>query len=144
MKFWDTSAIVSLCVTEPRSAVVKAILDEDPSTVVWWATRTECVSAFMRQTREKSLNLTGERQARQVLQALTKTWTEVLPNESLRGRAERLLAVHSLTAADAFQVAAALQWCQGQTEEICLVTFDARLREAAHKEGFTLLPTEVH
>jgi predicted nucleic acid-binding protein len=142
VRFWDTSAIVPLCVAEPRSATVKTFLVNDPAVVVWWGTRTECVSALMRRTREGGLNATGERLARQVLQTLAKSWTEILPNDSLRGSAERLLAVHPLRAADAFQLAAALQWCQRQTQNMHLVSFDSRLREAAYKEGFTFLPSE--
>ena len=46
MRFWDTSAIVPLCVDEPSSAMVKAIFKEGSSLVVWWATQTECVSAL--------------------------------------------------------------------------------------------------
>lgn len=96
----------------------------------------------MRQVREGGLGVTGERQARYVLDALAKSWLEIQPTETLRGIAERLLAVHPLRAADAFQLAAALQWCQRQTAQMQLVSFDGRLREAAYKEGFTLLPSE--
>ena len=109
MKFWDASAIVPLCLTEPQSAVVKTILVKDTSLVVWWATRTECVSALVRQTREGGLSLDDEKKARQVLGALAKAWLEVRPTETLRLAAERLLAVHPLRAADGFQLAAALQ-----------------------------------
>ena len=35
MKFWDTSAIVPLCVQEPNSATVRHILVEDLSFVVF-------------------------------------------------------------------------------------------------------------
>ncbi|HZA56707.1 MAG TPA: type II toxin-antitoxin system VapC family toxin [Candidatus Udaeobacter sp.] len=143
MKFWDTSAIVSLCVTEPASATLKSILSRDASVVVWWATRTECVSAFMRQSREGGLSRESERQARQVLGLLTGAWTEVQPSETLRATAERLLAVHPLRAADAFQLGAALHWCQRQTTNKELVSFDTRLRAAGHKEGFTLLPSDL-
>ncbi len=142
MKFWDTSAIVSLCVDEPGSSAVRVILAKDQSIVVWWATQTECVSAFMRQTREGGLAQRGEKQAHEILEKLTKAWTEVLPSETIRGTAERMLAVHPLRAADAFQLAAALQWCQGQTRDMSLVTFDTRLREAGYKEGLTLLPED--
>lgn len=142
MKFWDTSAIVPLCVQEPGSATVKAILIQDPSIVVWWATRTECISALVRHAREGGLSAAGERQAREVLGILAKTWIEILPSETGRGTAERLLAVHPLRTADAFQLAAALQWCQRQTAGMSLVSFDTRLREAGYKEGFTLLPPE--
>lgn len=140
MKFWDTSAIIPLCVSEPHSATVNDILLKDPSVAVWWATRTECVSALTRQLRDRGLNLGGERQAREVLHTLAHTWTEIQPTETLRELAERLLAVHSLRAADSFQLAAALQWCQRQTRDATLVSFDIRLREAAHREGFSVQP----
>ena len=140
MKFWDASAIVPLCLTEPQSAVVKTILVKDTSLVVWWATRTECVSALVRQTREAGLSLDDEKKARQVLGVLAKVWLEVRPTETLRLAAERLLAVHPLRAADGFQLAAALQWCQRETQDASFVSFDVRLREAAYKEGFDVLP----
>lgn len=142
MTFWDSSAIVPLCVNEPVTSTVKAILAKDPYAVVWWATRTECLSALARQTREGGVTSAGERQARQVLETLAKSWTEIQPTDGLRGAAERLLAVHPLRAADAFQLAAALQWCRGQTAGMSIVCFDDRLRDAAHKEGFDLLPFE--
>ena len=143
MKFWDTSAIVPLCVVEPASPVVKSILSTDPSIVVWWATRSECISALTRQRREGGLSLQGERQARRLLRLLTGSWSEVRPSELLRSTAERLLAAHILRAADAFQLAAALQWCQRHTTDRELVTFDLRLREAAREEGFTILPGKI-
>jgi len=141
VKFWDSSAIVPFCVKEPSSDTVRSLLAQERSLVVWWATRVECVSTFMRQVRTGALSAVGERQARQVLATLTKSWIEIQPTESLRETAERLLAVHPLRAADAFQLAAALEWRRRQTAETPLVSFDARLREAAYKEGFTILPS---
>lgn len=143
MRFWDTSAIVPVCVREPASANVKAILVKDSGVVVWWATRTECVSALTRRVREGMLRVAGERHAREVLEALSNAWIEVQPSETLRRTAERLLAVHPLRAADAFQLAAALQWCRGQPTGNALVSFDARVREAGRREGFSVLPAEA-
>ncbi len=140
MKFWDTSAIVPLCVQEPTSATVQEILVGDPSLVVWWGTRIECISALIRQRREGSLTPTDERAARHVLHTLTQSWTEMQPSEALRGTAERLLAVHPLRAADALQLAAAILWCQGLTTGHGFVAFDRRLRDAGYQEGFTVLP----
>jgi uncharacterized protein len=142
VNFWDSSAIVPLCVNEPATPAVKSILAKDPYAVVWWATRTECLSALFRQTREGGVTAAGGRQARQVLETLAKSWTEIQPTDNLRGAAERLLAVHPLRAADACQLAAALQWCRGQTTGMSIVCFDERLRDAAYKEGFSLLPPE--
>jgi predicted nucleic acid-binding protein len=143
VKFWDTSAVIPLCVSEPHSATVKDILLKDPSVAVWWATRTECVSALTRQLRDRGLSTGGERQAREVLHSLEGSWTEIQPTETLRDLAERLLAVHSLRAADSLQLAAALQWCQRQTKGATLVSFDLRLREAAHREEFAVQPAEL-
>lgn len=143
MKFWDTSAVVALCVIEPNTGSVKSILSSDPSMVVWWATRTECVSALMRQIRDDSLRIEDQRQARQVLSQLANAWLEVQPSEPLRGTAERILAVHALRAADSFQLAAALHWCQRQTTNMEFICFDSRLREAAYREGFTLFPADL-
>ena len=97
----------------------------------------------MRRVREGDLAAAGERQAREVLDALAAAWTEVLPSAPLRANAERLLAVHPLRAGDAFQLAAALVWCQGHTAGSALVTFDVRLGAAGHREGFTILPTGI-
>ena len=97
----------------------------------------------MRQRREGGLSLQGERQARRLLRLLAGSWSEVRPSELLRSTAERLLAAHLLRAADAFQLAAALQWCQRHTTDRKLVTFDLRLREAAREEGFTILPSKI-
>jgi len=55
-------------------------------------------------------------------------------------RAERLLSVHTLRAADAFQLAAALIWTQESPRGFELVCLDQNLREAAFREGFTVLP----
>jgi hypothetical protein len=121
--------------------VARAVLVEDPEVVVWWATRTECVSAFVRRLREDELTAAGERQARDVLETLAGAWTEVLPSEPVRLSTERLLAVHPLRAADAFQLAAALAWCQGHPTGRALVTFDARLGAAGRREGFAILPS---
>lgn len=143
MRFWDTSAIAALCVAEPASPMARTIALDDPSMVVWWATRTECVSALARRVREGGLSGTGERQARDVLRHLAQAWTEIQPNESLRDTAERLLAVHALRAADAFQLAAASQWCRGDATNNVFVSFDARLREAGYREGFTVLPMKI-
>jgi uncharacterized protein len=143
VKFWDTSSVVPLCVKERHSASVKILLLDDSSIAVWWATRTECVSAFTRLLREASLSSTDEKNAREVLETLAKSWVEIRPTEPVRRTAERLLAVHALRAADAFQLAAALHWCQTETREMSFISFDTRLREAAYKEGFTVLPAEV-
>ena len=108
MRFWDSSAVIALCVDEPTSAAIRSVLRGDPSLVAWWSTRTECLSGLMRRAREGSINGRGFAEARAALTALADSWVEVQPTESVRSGAERLLAAHSLRAADALQLAAAL------------------------------------
>lgn len=116
------------------------MLEADDSMVVWWATRVECVSALVRRIGEPTLTPTGERQARSALAALSRAWAEIQPLEAVRISAERLLGLHSLRAADALQLAAALEWCDARPGGMAIVSFDDRLRAAADREGFVVLP----
>lgn len=143
MKFWDSSAIVPLCVIESVSQLIHEVLMEDQAMIVWWATRIECISAFIRRTREGILDERGQEQARRSLMGLGEVWREVLPTQIVRETAERILAVHPLRSADALQLSAALIWTNKSPYRHHFVCLDRVLREAARKEGFTLLPVEV-
>jgi hypothetical protein len=58
----------------------------------------------------------------------------------VREQAGRVLRLHPLRVADALQLAAALVWCQGDPIHHDFVCLDQRLREAARREGFHILP----
>ncbi len=135
MKFWDSSALVPLILRQPRTAEARALLEEDDGLVVWWGSPVECASAIARLRREGQLTAAGERDARSLLEALRRSWFEVQPGDLVREQALRLLRVHTLRAADALQLAAALEWA-GAPPDGEFVTFDDRLREAAVREGF--------
>lgn len=135
MRFWDSSALVPLCVEEPATERVRGSLEEDPEMTAWWGSAVECWSAFARLRREGVISAEGEEQARAVLERLGAAWTEILPSDEVRTRAGRLVRVHPLRAADAFQLSAALTL--GRPE---LVSFDDRLRTAARLEGLRIHP----
>ena len=61
--------------------------------------------------------------------------------EALRERAEGLLRRHPLRAGDALQLAAALTWAQSRPKGMRFLSLDARLSEAADREGFTVIAT---
>jgi predicted nucleic acid-binding protein len=122
------------------SETVKRLIKADEDIVVWWVTRVECLSALSRRRREGVLGNNSELKAKTLLSALSEEWSEVQPSEPVRQRAERLLAIHPLRSADAFQLAAALIWAQENPQGLEIVCLDQNLREAGHKEGFTLLP----
>lgn len=137
MRFWDSSAIVPLLLTEEASGAAAALLSGDPELVVWWGTRVECASALARVRREEVLTVGDEERALALLRRLREAWLEVLPSEELAERAMRLLRIHPLRAADACQLAAAGQWA-GDAAGRELVTFDERLALAARLEGFRI------
>ena len=139
MKFWDSSGLVPLLLDQPETPRVRHLLEEDPEVVVWWGTPLECVSAVARVRREGALDFDAEAAVHALLDTLQDAWTEILPSEPLRRRASRILRVHSLRAADALQLAAALIWSE-RTEGTELVTFDERLTVAARLEGLRVLP----
>lgn len=140
MKFWDASAILPLCLREPRSAVLTRLATRDGAIVAWWATEVECCSGLARLRREGLLDADDEEQARRLVERLAGLWTEVEPSRQVRERALRALLLHPLRAADAFQLAAALVWASGQPAGHEFVCLDARLRTAAKQEGLVVLP----
>ena len=140
MRFWDASAIIPLCLKESASEAAKGLLKGEEDMVVWWTTRIECLSALSRRQREKTLSSGDSLKAKAILSALAEAWSEVQPTEMIRQRAERLLSIHPLRAADALQLAAALIWAQENPRGLALVCLDHNLREAALREGFSVLP----
>jgi len=140
MRFWDSSAVIPLCLKEQMSETVRRLIKADEDIVVWWATKIECLSALARRRREGVLSTDAEMKARIILSALAAEWSEVQPSELVRQRAERLLSIHPLRSADSFQLAAALIWAQESPQGLEMVCLDQNLREAAHKEGFTIIP----
>lgn len=138
MIFWDSSAVVPLIVDEPASGAADAIIEADPTMIVWWVTPVECLSAVARRESDGTLTPAAADDARRGIRRLSRGWNEVLASERVRDYAGRLLMTHPLRAADALQLAAALTWAQGRPRGHTLCTFDARLAEAARREGFEL------
>ena len=143
MRFWDTSAIIPLVSREPFSDALRRLIEEDTGMVVWWATRVECVSAISRRAREGLLGAEGEASARGLLDDLSESWTEARPTARLRAIAEQSLIAHPLRAADALQLASAMIWCGGEPRGRPFVCLDERLRTAASRSGFDLLPDQA-
>ena len=143
MRFWDTSAIMPLISREPLSDEMGQLLEEDAGIVVWWATRVECVSAISRRAREGLLGPEGEASARGLLDDLSESWTEARPTARLRALAEQALTTHPLRAGDALQLASALIWCGSQSRGRPFVCLDERLRTAASRLGFDVLPNQA-
>lgn len=143
MMFWDSSAIIPLCIEEPQTKLVQQLIRKDGSIAAWWGSLIECYSAFARLRREGFLKVEAEGHVRDILAILSDTWTEIEPGADIREIAGRLLMIHPLHAADALQLSAALIWSGKRPKGHHFVCLDTRLREAARKEGFALLPIDM-
>ena len=140
MAFWDASAIVPLCCSQPATAQGRRLRRELKRMVVWWGTPLEARSAFARLVRDGRLAVEERATAIRLLGQLRVTWDEILPTERVRSLAEDLPDTHSVRAADAVQLAAALVWCRERPTHRPLVCFDDRLRAAATALGFSIKP----
>ncbi len=143
MRFWDSSAVVPLLVTEPSSPAALREYELDPEILAWWATEAECVSALARLEREGSLAPRSMVEALHRLDAVALAWQEVQPVAAVRQIAVRLLRVHPLRTADAFQLAAAIVAAEDHPATLQLVTLDERLAVAAEREGFRVVGPDL-
>jgi predicted nucleic acid-binding protein len=139
LRFWDASAVVPLLVEQPGSRSCRALLRADGSQMVWCLTRTEVTSALWRLKREGAFSQAAVARIEDRLSRLSTRWHEVSLVESVRERAERLLRVHPLRAADALQLAAALVAADDRPSHWQFVTGDGALLDAVRREGFVAI-----
>jgi hypothetical protein len=138
--FWDSSALVPILVAETRSRELSELLGRDRTAVVWWSSAVECRSALYRRWREQALSEPELNRAIVRLEGLAEDIDQIAPTVRLKERAGRALSIHPLRAADALQLAAAFVWCDDSPGGESFVCLDDRLREAAKREGFEVLP----
>jgi predicted nucleic acid-binding protein len=139
MKFWDSSAIVPLLITEKSTIRMASLQDEDPAIVTWWGSGIECASALARHERLSTVNQNQIADGFQRLSELQKDWEEIQPAEVVRDLAIRLLRVHALQAADSLQLAAAIVASENRPAMLAFVCLDERLAAAARREGFRVV-----
>lgn len=122
MRFWDTSAIVPLLVEERFTQRMLVLASDPVARVLWWGTPVEVRAALSR--RERAGEFTGElvQESLHAFRAFAQAAREVSTTLGLHSRAERLVRVHPLRAAECQQLAAAL---------------------AAAREGLRLLPESL-
>jgi predicted nucleic acid-binding protein len=133
--FWDTSALVPLCVRQSTTANAIALY-KTHGAVVWWTTPVEIASALARLVRMKRINATDCAKARKLADILSDSWSVIQPTDVVRAKALRLVDQHDLRAADSLQLAASLEWCEDVPKGRLFLTADERLREAALQVGF--------
>ncbi len=139
MKFWDSSALVPLHVDEPATEPLRRLLRDDHVVIVWMMSSVEILSAIARLRRTSQGLDDLLHAARLDVLARWPQWSAVTHADAVRRRAERLVAIHPIAAADAMQLAAALVVCGDRPETLDFVTLDKRLATAAELEGFRVI-----
>ena len=139
MKFWDSSALVPIIFDEPSSARIRELADDGEGIEVWWGSIVECTSAMARRERRGELDAAALVSALAFLDRLADGWIEVPPSDRIRDEARRIVSIHDLRTADAFQLAAVRVASDGQPASLPFVTLDDRLALAAVREGFRVV-----
>lgn len=142
--FWDSSALVPLCIRQSASRQALLYLKKF-DLVVWWAAHVEVHSAICRLHREHLISDPDKQGALARLRLLSRGWKEVFPDDQVRDLAAESLDKYVLRAADALQLAASLIWCQKRPARRNFICSDRRLAQAADAAGFLVLeiPTTI-
>lgn len=138
MSFWDSSALVPLCINEPRSIPAGRLWKRFSEKNVWWETSVEIASALARLERENKITLAQRQKAEKRLETLEKIWREIQPAVRIKQLARTFPALHGLKAADSLQLAAALVWCKEKPKNRDFVSGDEKLIKVAETIGFTI------
>jgi predicted nucleic acid-binding protein len=139
VKFWDTSALVPLLVDEETTTEVRQLFVRDPDVVIWLLTSVELLSAIGRLGRRAAGIDDLVPALRSEAVELVSRCVVVSEVDGVRRRAERLVGVHPIAAADAMQIGAALVACEDRPERLEIVTLDAQLARCAQLEGFRVI-----
>ena len=140
MNFRDSSALIPLVTEQQFSKRAESLYSEDKQGVyVWWGTMNEYISALSRLERSSDLTSSEVENALTGLRKLSKSWNIILPSDQVRDKANRLISVHPLRAADSFQLASAIIASEDLSSKILFMTFNERLAVAARKEGFEVV-----
>jgi predicted nucleic acid-binding protein len=140
VKFWDSSALLPLFLDQPATPVVRELLRADGGLVLWCLTDVEVRSGLARLVREEAITASVADGILTDLDVLWRGAQVIAAVEAVKPRAFRALRIHSLRAADALQLGAALCLAGEDPRGTEFVTLDRRLAEAARKEGFAVLP----
>jgi predicted nucleic acid-binding protein len=120
--YWDSSALIPLCVSQPQSPRSRTLYDTF-TVVTWWASRVEMISGLTRLERMGQISHDQFVSGKKTVQEIARVWSSVQS---------------PLRAADAIQLAAAHAACDYKPERFVLITADQRLEDAARRSGFAV------
>ncbi len=137
--FWDTSAIVPLCVFQTATRSARRANMEFPTRMIWWGTVVEMRSSFARLKKAGELGESDFDIAAGKWLGIANRSRVIPPVAALLDIASELPEEHGIRALDAFQLAAALVWCNEHPRNRPFVCADKRLSAAAKDAGFDVI-----
>ncbi len=138
--FWDTSAVVPLCCSQPIFTVrSRQFAKRFPRKIVWWGISVEAFSALNRLWQNDILDDKQLKNSFRNWENIRRSLYFIEPDNKVIKIAETLPKTYGLRALDSFQLAAALIWCKEKPRNRIFVCYDIKLTEAAEKAGFTVL-----
>lgn len=96
--FWDSSALVPLCVRQNTSQSFRRLWRESGRVTIWSGSTVEIRSALTRLNRESIIEAKGLAQAVNRLEIMRHQWREIVDGEKLRMLAEDLPDAYGLRA----------------------------------------------
>ena len=135
--FWDSSALVPLCVPQIQTLRATALY-ESFGVVAWWATQVEMMSGLTRLERMGQISRDEFLVGKQLMRNIVQDWISVGSPESVVASACELLELYPLRAADALQLSVALNACEHKPHGYIFITADQRLADAARQSGFSV------
>jgi len=139
VRFWDTSALLSLLNERSSSRMDELFANGEAPILAWSLTEVEVHAALCRLLRLKEMRENDLEKALETWKEISLEITWVRDYEAVQERALRVLRFHPLNAADALQLASALVAASDRTTGHQFVTLDGRLAQAAAKEGFQVI-----
>jgi predicted nucleic acid-binding protein len=137
--FWDTSAIIPLFCNQVKSPELRRLRRRFSELVIWWGTPVEVYSGIWRLRHEGVLTQAQSKTSLERWERVYSVSRVVPPDDRILRIAVLQISRHRLRAGDAFQLAAALIWCNERPRKRPFVTADRRLGEAAVAAGFELV-----
>ena len=137
--FWDTSAIVPLCCVQTFSVEARKVNRRFSDPVIWWGTPVEMKSAFDKLKNTAALTSKQLADALRLWKRFRLKTRSMIPYERTLALAEEIPDRFQLRTLDAFQLAAALIWCNERPQNRAFVCADSKLARAAEDAGFKLI-----
>lgn len=137
--FWDTSAIIPLCVRQDTTPEARRVGRIYLKRIIWTGTKVEIHSSLSRLKRTGALDSKNNKVALRQWEKFLGPAHEVKEIANLHSIAVGLPEKYGLRSLDSFQLAAALVWCKEKPRNRPFVCADGRLGDAATDVGFDMV-----